>query len=61
MLLQLGYLMQSLSTRNALVMAFVCTCNVGRIRAEERFLAPGSEYVSYQAAVHWKVSSPCVR
>ena len=58
-LLQLGYLMQSLSTRNALVMAFVCACNVGRIRAEERFLAAGTEYVNYQAAVHWRLV-PCV-
>ncbi len=54
-LLQLGYLSQSLSTRNALVMAFVCGCNVGRIRAEERFLATGTEYASYQAAVRWRV------
>ena len=54
-LLKLGYLTQSLSMRNALVMLFVCACNVGRIRAEERFLATGTEYVSYQAAVRWRL------
>jgi protein-S-isoprenylcysteine O-methyltransferase Ste14 len=54
-LLQLGYVSQSLSTRNALVMIFVCGCNVGRIRAEERFLATGTEYASYQAAVRWRL------
>ena len=54
-LLQLGYLSQSLSTRNALVMILVSGCNVGRIRAEERFLATGTEYASYQAAVRWRL------
>jgi protein-S-isoprenylcysteine O-methyltransferase Ste14 len=54
-LLQLGYLLQSLSMRNAVVMIFVCACNVGRIRAEERFLATGTEYASYQAAVRWRL------
>jgi len=54
-LLQLGYLFQSLSIRNALVMIFVCACNVGRIRAEERFLAAGTEYASYQGAVSWRL------
>lgn len=54
-LLQLGYLSQSLSIRNALVMTFVCGCNIGRIRAEERFLAAGTEYVRYQAAVRWRL------
>jgi protein-S-isoprenylcysteine O-methyltransferase Ste14 len=54
-LLMLGYLVQSLSTRNALVMIFVCGCNIGRIRAEERFLATGTEYASYQAAVRWRL------
>jgi protein-S-isoprenylcysteine O-methyltransferase Ste14 len=54
-LLLLGYLSQTLSMRNALVVIFVCGCNVGRIRAEERFLAEGSEYASYQAAVPWRL------
>jgi protein-S-isoprenylcysteine O-methyltransferase Ste14 len=54
-LLQLGYLSQSLSARNAVVMIFVCGCNVGRIRAEERLLGTGTEYASYQAAVRWRL------
>jgi len=55
-LLLLGYLSQSLSARNALTMIFVCGCNVGRIRAEECFLAAGSEYARYQAAVRWRLA-----
>ena len=54
-LLMLGYLSQSLSTRNALVMIFVCGCNIGRIRAEERFMVTSTEYASYQAAVRWRL------
>ncbi len=54
-LLLLGYLAQSLSVRNALVMILVCGCNVGRIHAEERLLAAGTEYAKYQAAVRWKL------
>ena len=54
-LLLLGYLSQSLSTRNALVLVLVCGCNVGRIRAEERFLATEPEYTSYQRAVPWRL------
>ncbi len=54
-LLQLGYVSQSLSIRNVLVMVFVSSCNVGRIRAEERFLDTGNEYASYKAAVRWRL------
>ena len=32
-LLQLGYVLQSISVRNVLVMVFVCSCNVGRVLA----------------------------
>jgi protein-S-isoprenylcysteine O-methyltransferase Ste14 len=54
-LLVLGYVAQSLSVRNVLVMILVLGCNVGRIRAEERFLATGTEYASYQTAVRWRL------
>jgi protein-S-isoprenylcysteine O-methyltransferase Ste14 len=54
-LLLLGYFAQSISTRNALVVMFVCGCNVGRIHAEERLLATGTEYRSYQANVRWRL------
>jgi protein-S-isoprenylcysteine O-methyltransferase Ste14 len=55
LLLQLGYLSQSLSTRNLLVLIIVSGCNVGRIRAEERLLATGTEYATYQAGVRWRL------
>jgi protein-S-isoprenylcysteine O-methyltransferase Ste14 len=55
-LLLLGYVAQSLSMRNVLVMILVCSCNIGRIRAEERFLlATGSEYAGYEADVRWRL------
>jgi protein-S-isoprenylcysteine O-methyltransferase Ste14 len=54
-LLLLGYVAQSVSARNIAVMVLVCGCNVGRILAEERFLATGTEYGSYRAAVRWRL------
>ena len=54
-LLQLGYVFQSISVRNALVMLFVCGCNVGRVLSEERFLVAHGEYEEYQAEVRWRL------
>ena len=54
-LLQLGYVLQSISMRNALVMLFVCSCNVGRVRSEERFLIAQGEYEEYRAEVRWRL------
>ena len=54
-LLQLGYVLQSLSVRNALVMVFASSCNFGRARAEERHLLDGGEYDAYRARVRWRV------
>ncbi len=53
-LLQLGYVMQSLSLRNVLVMVFVCSCDVGRALAEERLLATSTTYDEYRAEVRWR-------
>jgi protein-S-isoprenylcysteine O-methyltransferase Ste14 len=53
-LLQAGYLMQSISIRNALVMMLVTGCNVGRARAEDRVLATSEQYDSYRARVRWR-------
>lgn len=53
-LLQAGYLMQSISVRNALVMLFATSCNVGRALAEDRVLATGDQYQSYRARVRWR-------
>ena len=41
--------------RNALVMLFVCSCNVGRVRSEERFLVANGPYDDYRAVVHWRL------
>jgi protein-S-isoprenylcysteine O-methyltransferase Ste14 len=54
-LLQLGYLLQSISVRNALVMLFASSCNVGRALAEERLLANNGQYDTYRAQVRWRV------
>lgn len=54
-LLQLGYVLQSLSVRNALVMLFASSCNVGRALAEERLLTNNGQYDVYRAQVRWRV------
>ena len=54
-LLLLGYVLQSLSLRNVLVMTFVCGCNAGRALAEERFLAASANYADYRATVRWRI------
>jgi protein-S-isoprenylcysteine O-methyltransferase Ste14 len=53
--LQIGYLLQSLSVKNALVVVFVCSCNVGRARAEERLLHTSSRYDEYRSHVRWRL------
>lgn len=53
-LLQTGYLLQSLSVRNALVVAMVTGFNVGRTRVEDRVLATNERYGAYRTEVPWK-------
>lgn len=53
--LQIGYLLQSLSLRNALVVAFICSCNIGRAVVEERLLVSSSSYDKYRARVRWRM------
>jgi protein-S-isoprenylcysteine O-methyltransferase Ste14 len=53
--LQIGYLLQSLSVRNALVVVFICSCNVGRAVVEERLLVSSSRYGEYRARVRWRL------
>jgi protein-S-isoprenylcysteine O-methyltransferase Ste14 len=55
LLLQSGYLLQSLAVWNVLVMLFVTSCNIGRIRAEDRLLATNEEYASYRTHVRWRL------
>jgi protein-S-isoprenylcysteine O-methyltransferase Ste14 len=54
-LLQLGYLLQSISLRNALVMLFASGCNVGRALAEDRVLASNQGYDAYRHQVRWRL------
>ena len=54
-LLQLGYVLQSISVRNVLVMVFVCSCDVGRALAEERLLATSTAYDEYRKRVRWRL------
>lgn len=53
--LQLGYVLQSISVRNVLVMVFVCSCDVGRAFAEERLLASSTTYDEYRKKVRWRL------
>jgi protein-S-isoprenylcysteine O-methyltransferase Ste14 len=53
-LLQFGYLLQSISVWNALVMLFASSCNVGRALAEDRVLATNEQYDAYRAQVRWR-------
>ncbi|MDR2987504.1 MAG: hypothetical protein LBV34_21965 [Nocardiopsaceae bacterium] len=54
-LIQSGYLMQSISIRNAVVLAFATSCNIGRICAEERVLAHAPEHAAYTRHVRWRL------
>ena len=54
-LLQFGYLLQSISLRNALVMLVASGCNVGRAIAEDRVLATNEEYDAYRRQVRWRL------
>ena len=54
-LLLLGYVLQSFSWRNVVVMVFVCSCDVGRAFAEERFLTTSAHYAQYRYRVRWRL------
>ena len=54
-LLQGGYLCQSLSVRNALVVVVAMGFNVLRVRAEERVLATNPAHAAYRARVRWRM------
>jgi protein-S-isoprenylcysteine O-methyltransferase Ste14 len=55
LLLGLGYVLQSISLRNALVMLLVVSCDVGRLLAEERLLSSSGDYDSYRVGVRWRL------
>ncbi len=54
-LLQFGYLLQSISVRNALVFSFAMSCNVGRALVEERLLMANGSYGAFRAQVPWRL------
>jgi protein-S-isoprenylcysteine O-methyltransferase Ste14 len=53
LLVQSGYLLQSISLRNVLVMVLASGCNVGRALMEERLLARSQAYGAYRGRVRW--------
>jgi len=55
LLLQFGYVLQSISLRNVLVMVFASGCNVGRAVVEDRLLATNVEYRPYRSQVRWRL------
>jgi len=55
LLLQGGYVLQSISVLNILVMLFVTTCNVGRALVEERLLETNEQYGTYRSHVRWRL------
>jgi protein-S-isoprenylcysteine O-methyltransferase Ste14 len=55
LLLDSGYLLQSLSVRNVAVLVVGTLCNAGRALAEERLLANNSEYLTYCRRVRRRI------
>jgi len=59
LLIQSGYVLQSQSLRNILVVAFVTACNIGRALAEEKLLGTSPAYQAYREKVRWRLI-PCL-
>jgi protein-S-isoprenylcysteine O-methyltransferase Ste14 len=55
LLIQAGYVLQSLSLHNALIIAFASACNIGRALTEENLLARSPAYRAYQQQVRWRL------
>ena len=53
--IQSGYLLQSLAWWNVAVLAFVTVCNGGRALAEEDLLATSGGYREYRRQVRWRL------
>jgi protein-S-isoprenylcysteine O-methyltransferase Ste14 len=54
-LIQLGYLLQSMALWNVLVMVLACGCNIGRVLTEERLLGTSAAYAAYRQRVRWRL------
>ena len=55
LLIQAGYVLQSLSLHNALIIAFASACNIGRVMTEEMLLSRSPAYRAYQQQVRWRL------
>lgn len=55
LLIQSGYLLQSISLGNVLVMVLASGCNVGRALMEERLLARSPAYGAYRRRARWRL------
>ncbi|HZT66956.1 MAG TPA: isoprenylcysteine carboxylmethyltransferase family protein [Acidimicrobiales bacterium] len=55
LLVQFGFLLQSVSVRNVLVILLTTSCNVGRALVEEDLLVSGEMYRSYRGRVRWRL------
>lgn len=55
LLIQSGYVLQSLSLWNIAVFTFASTCNIGRALAEENLLTGSHGYRAYQQQVRWRL------
>ena len=55
LLILVGYLLQSISVWNVVVILFVIGCDVGRSLVEERLLATSEEYGDYRRHVRWRL------
>jgi protein-S-isoprenylcysteine O-methyltransferase Ste14 len=55
LLLESGYLLQSISVRNAAIVVIGTLCNAGRALAEERLLATNRDYQAYRRRVRRRV------
>jgi protein-S-isoprenylcysteine O-methyltransferase Ste14 len=55
LLLQCGYVLQSVSLRNVIVFLVASGFNVGRALVEEELLAKNPDHASYRAKVRWRL------
>lgn len=55
LVIQAGYLLQSLAVSNVLVMLLVTGCNAGRAGVEERLLGAGEHFQLYREHVRWRM------
>jgi protein-S-isoprenylcysteine O-methyltransferase Ste14 len=56
LLIQSGYVLQSLSLPNIAVLIFTAACNIARALAEEKLLAQYPAYQAYRQRVRWRLS-----